>query len=64
MELEKGQKRWLDRKSYFCCDGGQGYDKRVVALSDFICDIRDIRDNVLEFVPQKEYNKGMFGGII
>lgn len=61
MELEKGQKRWLDRKSYFCCDGGQGYDKRVVALSDFIC---DIRDNVLEFVPQKEYNKGMFGGII
>ena len=38
--------------------------KKVVALSDFICDIRDIRDNVLEFVPQKEYNKGMFGGMI
>ena len=54
MESENGQKRWLDRKSYFRCNEGQGYDKRVVALSDFIC---DIRDNVLEFVPQKEYNK-------
>ena len=61
MESENGQKRWLDRKSYFRCNEGQGYDKRVVALSDFIC---YIRDNVLEFVPQKEYNKSMFGGMI
>lgn len=61
MELENGQKRWLDRKLYFRFDEGLGYDKRVVALSDFIC---DIRDKVLEFVPQKEYNKNIFGGMI
>lgn len=36
MELENEQKRWLDRKSYFRCDEGQGYDKNVVALACFI----------------------------